>query len=136
MQDEKSISPSQKAYTEILAQQLLLQYRADLFDSDYLIEILKAKLPKRYSAAKRKHDGKSRKHIRRKPHSPAYKPDDLLKPSKAAKVLGLAEKTLANLRSRGGGPMYHKLSNRTIRYRYADLQTFITQSAKQNTSEY
>jgi len=36
----------------------------------------------------------------------------------------LAPKTLANLRSAGGGPDFRKLKNRQIRYAMGDLQTF------------
>lgn len=52
-------------------------------------------------------------------------PDTLLTPAQAGVILGLSAKTLANLRSVGGGPRYVKLGpppkpgrrdNRSVRY--------------------
>lgn len=49
-----------------------------------------------------------------------YNSNDLLVPAEAADVLRLSDKTLANWRSKGVGPRFHKVGGR-IRYRYGDL---------------
>mgnify|MGYP000853008536 FL=1 len=62
-------------------------------------------------------------------------PERLLTPLQAAKFLGVSPRTLANWRSRGGGPKYTKLGNpppqgrqdrRPVRYRLHDLETYGT----------
>ena len=41
---------------------------------------------------------------------------DLIREAEAAALVGLAPKSLANMRSRGGGPPYIRLSRTAIRY--------------------
>jgi hypothetical protein len=115
-----------------------MAFRAGLIDLDYARELLAKEFPQHVASIKRKRNTKSHKQrpVRRKPRSPRYQSNDLLTPEQAGKVLSLSPKTLANMRSKGGGPDFSKLSNRTIRYRYSDLKAFIAQSTKQNTSQY
>lgn len=126
---------SKKDFTTALFKQVMVLYCADMIDIDHVRELLAAELPNRTKRVKQRRSSKPKRQIRR-PRTPRHQSDDLLTPFKAARVFGLAERTLANMRSAGGGPVFHKLSNRTIRYRYSDLQAFITQSVKQNTSQY
>ena len=56
------------------------------------------------------------------PQDPRY----LLTEQEAGLYLGLSPKTLRNQRVKGQGPDYVKLSARCVRYRLADLETFIT----------
>ena len=51
----------------------------------------------------------------------------------AATTLGLALSTLAKLRLSGRGPAYLKLGRR-IRYRVADLETFMQSKRRHSTS--
>lgn len=54
--------------------------------------------------------------------------DDWLTAREAARVTKLAEQTLANLRHRGRGPKYTKLSpgrSGRIRYRRSDIETWL-----------
>ena len=128
---------SKKDFTEVLFQQLLLYYRAGSFDAFYLLELFNAEFPKQAAVIRQARSSKPKKRrATRRRRAPAYKPDDLLTPFKSAKVLGLAEKTLANMRSAGGGPQFIKLANRTIRYRFSDLNAFIEQGKCANTSQY
>ena len=53
--------------------------------------------------------------------------------SEAAAFIGLSPCTLEAWRVRGGGPSYHKFG-KAIRYSVADLEAFITKSARANTS--
>ena len=57
----------------------------------------------------------------------------LLTTKEAARLLGLAPKTLENLRSRGGGPRYAKIGNR-VRYRPADLDDWISERMRASTA--
>ncbi len=50
-------------------------------------------------------------------------PADWLTSQEAAHVLGLTPKTLANIRSIGKGPCYHKIGGR-VWYRGQDILTF------------
>lgn len=129
---------SSKEYTAVAVHQLAVAFRAGLIDLDYARELLAKEFPQHAASIKRKRNTRSlrQRPVRRRPRSPRYQPNDLLTPEQAGKVLSLSPKTLANLRSKGGGPDFSKLSNRTIRYRYSDLKAFIAQSTKQNTSQY
>jgi predicted DNA-binding transcriptional regulator AlpA len=51
---------------------------------------------------------------------------DLLLPDASARELGVAPATLAAWRSRGTGPTFVKLGAKLVRYRRADLSSFIT----------
>ncbi|UDQ87746.1 helix-turn-helix domain-containing protein [Xanthobacter autotrophicus] len=54
----------------------------------------------------------------------------------AAFYLSLAEKTLRNLRSRGGGPPFIRLLSGRIAYRVSDLDAWVSSRQFQSTSEY
>ncbi len=60
----------------------------------------------------------------------------LLTENDAADVLGVSPRTLANWRSRGGGPHFVRLNGKAIRYRASDLDDFIEKNIQSHTSEY
>ena len=60
----------------------------------------------------------------------------LLKESEAAEALGVSPRTLANWRSRGGGPVFVRLGGKAIRYRATDLVEFVEERLRRHTSEY
>jgi len=59
-------------------------------------------------------------------------PDWLLTPKDTAQLLGVAEGTLAAWRHQGRGPAFVKLG-RSVRYRRADLHTFLDAQTRQET---
>lgn len=126
---------SRTDFTIMVCQTVLMLYRANVLDLDQIQKFIAAEFPKQMERAKRRRMRKP-KRPRKRTVSLKYGSDDLLTPDKAADVLNLSVKTLANMRSSGGGPLFVKLANRTIRYRYCDLKTFIANGVKQNTSQY
>ena len=58
----------------------------------------------------------------------------LLTQSEAARRLRLSERTLERLRLQGGGPRYVK-ANRSVRYREADLEAWVTARVVSSTSD-
>lgn len=60
----------------------------------------------------------------------------LLNETAAADVLGVSPRTLANWRSRGGGPHFVRLNGKAIRYRASDLDEFVEDNVRSHTSEY
>ena len=58
----------------------------------------------------------------------------LLKTLEAARFLSLSPRTLERFRLEGSGPRYCKL-RRSVRYRQADLETWLANSARHSTSE-
>ena len=126
---------SKQDFTAAIIRQLIILYHHDLLDLEYGRDLLAAEFPEQMARVKQKRAHAPKRRTKRT-RVPQYKPDDLLTPDKAARVLGLSAKTLANFRSAGGGPLFIKLANRTIRYRHADLKAFIEQGVKQNTSQY
>lgn len=56
-------------------------------------------------------------------------PDGRVRPPQAASLVGVQEKTLANMRGQGIGPRYVKLAGQ-ISYRVADLAAWIIASEK------
>ena len=60
--------------------------------------------------------------------------EDLLTPAECARELRLAEKTLRNLRSNGGGPAFLRVG-RLIRYRRADVASYLASRAWWTTDE-
>ena len=58
----------------------------------------------------------------------------ILKTLEAAQYLGVEKSTLEAYRCRGGGPVFVKY-HRAVRYRKADLDAFIEQSLRRNTSQ-
>ena len=60
-----------------------------------------------------------------------------LSPIGAAKLIGVAETTLASWRTRppkGGGPVFCKIG-RLIRYRLTDLESFVESRRRTSTSD-
>lgn len=52
----------------------------------------------------------------------------------AAKYVGLSPKTLERLRTKGGGPRFHKLGRRVV-YREEDLEQWLQERARRSTSD-
>lgn len=126
---------SKADFTYVVVQILMMLIRANLIDVDHAQNRLVAEFPEQMERVRRRRARKL-KRPRKRARRPQYSSDDMLTPDKAAMVLNLSVKTLANMRSSGGGPLFVKLANRTIRYRYCDLKTFIANGIKQNTSQY
>lgn len=66
--------------------------------------------------------------------SPSGNPSPLLTEIQAAELLNLSTRTLQAWRIKGGGPRFLKLG-RAIRYRIADLNTWLEARALAHTSE-
>ncbi len=60
--------------------------------------------------------------------------ETLLTTTEAATVLRLSSRTLEDMRWRGGGPRYLRLSRNAIRYRQSDLLEWAEAKARVNTS--
>ena len=67
-------------------------------------------------------------------HDPDYL-DRLINETEAARFLGYSIRALQNWRVRGGGPRFVKVSSRSIRYRRRELNEWIEQHLRSNTSE-
>ena len=61
--------------------------------------------------------------------------DRLMNERGAAAYLGYTIRALQNWRLRGGGPVYVKVSARSIRYRRRDLLAWIETKTQANTSQ-
>ncbi len=61
--------------------------------------------------------------------------DALLHTSEAAHILGLSHRTLEALRLRGGGPPFVAVTPKAIRYRRRDIDAFIEERLRTNTSD-
>lgn len=61
--------------------------------------------------------------------------DRLINEHEAAKYLGYTIRALQNWRLRGGGPVFVKVSARSIRYRRRDLQAWVEAHLRSNTSD-
>lgn len=66
---------------------------------------------------------------------PAYL-DSLIPETEAAKFVGYTIRALQNWRVRGGGPVFIKVSSRSIRYRRRDLIAWADERAIANTSAF
>lgn len=64
----------------------------------------------------------------------ACQPTDILNTPEAASYLKLAPATLARKRIKGGGPIYYKLG-KSVRYRRADLDTYLAGRMTRSTSD-
>lgn len=67
--------------------------------------------------------------------NPAYY-DSLINEIEAAKFLGYTVRALQNWRVRGGGPVFIKVSARSVRYRRRDLITWADELAVTSTSAF
>jgi predicted DNA-binding transcriptional regulator AlpA len=63
-----------------------------------------------------------------------YPHETLLTTVEASNVLRLSARTLEDMRWRGGGPRYLRLSRNAIRYRQSDLMEWAEAKARVNTS--
>lgn len=52
----------------------------------------------------------------------------------AAEFLGVSPRTLEDWRCDGGGPIFHKVGKRLVRYDVASLEFFLKAGARTNTS--
>jgi len=72
-------------------------------------------------------------------HSPAQEtqadPDRLMNEHHAAAFLGYTVRALQNWRLRGGGPLFVKVSDRSIRYRRRDLMAWVEQRLRSSTAD-
>ena len=59
----------------------------------------------------------------------------LLSAEQAAQYLNLSTSTLAKMRLRGDCPAYVKLGGHAVRYRRADLESFVDTNIRRSTSE-
>jgi predicted DNA-binding transcriptional regulator AlpA len=62
-------------------------------------------------------------------------PQRLLREDEAALLLGYSTRALQNWRIRGGGPLFVKVSARSIRYRRADLIAWADERIRASTSD-
>jgi hypothetical protein len=72
-----------------------------------------------------------------RPPLPAISVDQaqrVLTTSEAADRLGVSPRTLEHWRLKGGGPVFCKVGHRTVRYRANDLEVFLSEGARINTS--
>jgi predicted DNA-binding transcriptional regulator AlpA len=61
--------------------------------------------------------------------------EELLRPAVVAEHLGTTTAALANMRYRGTGPKFIKVSAKAIRYRPADVNTWLDAQTMQQTGE-
>ncbi|MFT6558341.1 helix-turn-helix transcriptional regulator [Sneathiella sp.] len=61
--------------------------------------------------------------------------DRLMTEKEAAAFMGYTMRALQNWRLRGGGPNYVKVSSRSIRYRFRDINDWIEARIINNTSQ-
>ncbi len=57
-----------------------------------------------------------------------------LSTDEAATYLGISPRTLEDWRYRGGGPVFHKVGRRLVRYLTASLEAYLASGARTNTS--
>lgn len=62
-------------------------------------------------------------------------PDQLVDEREAASILCYSVRALQNWRHRGGGPMFVRVSSRSIRYSRADLAQWVNDRRVANTSQ-
>jgi len=62
-------------------------------------------------------------------------PERLLREDEVAEHLGFSVRALQNWRIRGGGPLFVKVSARSVRYRRADLIAWVKARIRRSTSD-
>jgi len=67
--------------------------------------------------------------------SKALQPTPLLSTEQAAAWLGVTKRFLEASRLKGGGPVYVRLSRNLVRYRLEDLQEWVQERIRENTSQ-
>jgi phage terminase Nu1 subunit (DNA packaging protein) len=60
---------------------------------------------------------------------------DVLNEAQAALYLNVSPRTLQDWRCKGLGPIFCRMGARSVRYRRADLDSFIARGAAQSTTE-
>jgi predicted DNA-binding transcriptional regulator AlpA len=65
----------------------------------------------------------------------AFEAAQLLTELEAATLLNVSHRSLQNWRVRGGGPQFVKIGGRIVRYRCADLVSWLEQQLRRNTSQ-
>lgn len=68
------------------------------------------------------------------PPQPQLNGDQLLSPEQLGDLLGVAPKTLANLRSKGGHIPFIRVGGR-IKYRYSDVMAYLEKARATSTSD-
>lgn len=63
-------------------------------------------------------------------------PDQLLTAGELGDYLGLSKQQLAMMRVKGDGPRFIRASANNIRYRWADVTTWIEANSHESTDEY
>jgi predicted DNA-binding transcriptional regulator AlpA len=66
---------------------------------------------------------------------PRQGPEDLLKPGRAAELLGISKSTLQSWRLAGTGPRFIRISARAVRYRLRDLEAWIARRERGGPDE-
>lgn len=61
--------------------------------------------------------------------------DRLMHEREAAALLGYSPRALQNWRLRGGGPIFVKVSERSIRYQHSDLMAWIAAKRRARTAD-
>jgi hypothetical protein len=68
-------------------------------------------------------------------HGPSDLPKRYLDVHQAADYIGVTPRTLEAWRHRGGGPVFLRISNRLVKYRIEDLDTFMESKLRTSTSD-
>lgn len=63
-------------------------------------------------------------------------PDQFIDEKLAAEYLGISPRTLQGYRTKGGGPEFHKISHKVVRYKIADLIKWTQNKRSKNTAGY
>lgn len=61
-------------------------------------------------------------------------PDQFIDEKLAAEYLGISPRTLQGYRTKGGGPEFHKISHKVVRYKINELINWASNRKKKNTS--
>ena len=59
----------------------------------------------------------------------------LVSEKRAAELLGFTPRFMQSRRLRGNGPTFVRVSNRAVRYRISDLEEWVEERLKRNTSD-
>lgn len=63
-------------------------------------------------------------------------PDQFIDEKLAAEYLGISPRTLQGYRTKGGGPEFHKISHKVVRYKISELITWTKNKKKKNTIKF
>jgi hypothetical protein len=62
-------------------------------------------------------------------------PNQFIDEKLAAEFLGISPRTLQGYRSKGGGPLFHKITHKVVRYKFSDLIDWTNNKKRKNTSQ-